>query len=422
MRDKGMTMKKLQHIIMIALILLGLVTPALAQEQTDNFNVSAKHAIAIEATTGKVLYEKDATTPDGVASMTKILTAYMVYKAVDQGKITWDTEVDISDYPFNLTVDSEVSNVPLDSRKYTVKQLLDATLISSANSAAIALAEKISGSESAFVDTMTAQLKEWGIADAKLFNASGLNNKYLGDNRYPGSKADDENTMSALDVAIIADHLIKDYPQVLEITKQTETDFEGDNKLTTHNYMLEGQDNYREGVDGLKTGTTELAGASFVAHSNENGMSLITVVMNADNGGEDEAARFTATNELLDYVTQNWEIKTLNTKGQIVKKNDIKVADGDSQTISAKLESDLTVVQKINSKNDAVKIKAKTITAPIKKGDTIGTATFDDKDLVGTGYISDPPQISVTANQSIKKSFFLKVWWNHIVNFFTGNK
>ena len=164
--------------------------------------------------------------------------------------------------------------------------------------------------------------------------------------------------------------------------------------------MLEGQDNYREGVDGLKTGTTELAGASFVAHSNENGMSLITVVMNADNGGEDEAARFTATNELLDYVTQNWEIKTLNTKGQIVKKNDIKVADGDRQTISAKLESDLTVIQKINSKNDAVIIKAKTIIAPIKKGDTIGTATFDDKNLVGTGYISDPPQISVTANQS----------------------
>ena len=352
-------MKKLQHIIMIALILLGLVTPALAQEQTDDFNVSAKHAIAVEATTGKVLYEKDATTPDGVASMTKILTAYMVYKAVDQGKITWDTDVDISDYPFNLTVDSEVSNVPLDSRKYTVKQLLDATLISSANSTAIALAEKISGSESAFVDTMTAQLKEWGITDAKLYNASGLNNKYLGDNRYPGSKADDENTMSALDVAIIADHLIKDYPQVLEITKQTETDFEGDNKLTTHNYMLEGQDNYREGIDGLKTGTTELAGASFVAHSNENGMSLITVVMNADNGEEDEAARFTATNELLDYVTQNWEIKTLNTKGQIVKKNDIKVADGDSQTISAKLESDLTVVQKINSKMMLLKSKQK---------------------------------------------------------------
>ena len=144
--------------------------------------------------------------------------------------------------------------------------------------------------------------------------------------------------------------------------------------------------------------------------------------MNAYNGGDDESARFTATNELLDYVTQNWEIKTLNTNGQIVKKNDIKVADGDRKTISARLESDLTVVQKINSRNDSVKIQAKTVTAPIKKGDTIGTAIYDDKDLVGTSYISDPPQVDVTANQSIKKSFFLKVWWNHILNFFTGNK
>ena len=66
--------------------------------------------------------------------------------------------------------------------------------------------------------------------------------------------------------------------------------------------------------------------------------------MNAYNGGDDESARFTATNELLDYVTQNWEIKTLNTNGQIVKKNDIKVADGDRKTISARLESDLTAV------------------------------------------------------------------------------
>ena len=69
-----------------------------------------------------------------------------------------------------------------------------------------------------------------------------------------------------------------------------------------------------------------------------------------------------------------------------------------------------------------LKIKAKTITAPIKKATLLEQQPLIDKDLVGTGYISDPPQISVTANQSIKKSFFLKVWWNHIVNFFTGNK
>lgn len=413
-------MKKLQHIIMIALILLGLVTPALAQEQTDNFNVSAKHAIAIEATTGKVLYEKDATTPDGVASMTKILTAYMVYKAVDQGKITWDTEVDISDYPFNLTVDSEVSNVPLDSRKYTVKQLLDATLISSANSAAIALAEKISGSESAFVDTMTAQLKEWGITDAKLFNASGLNNKYLGDNRYPGSKADDENTMSALDVAIIANHLIKDYPQVLEITKQTETDFEGDNKLTTHNYMLEGQDNYREGVDGLKTGTTELAGASFVAHSNESGMSIITVIMNADNTDTDDYARFTATNDLLNYVVYHWESKTIAKKGQAIGKSQAHVIDGKSKQVTAVAKSDFNIIQKIDANNSKhIKVTTNQVQAPVNSSDKVGTATFEDKSLVGEGYLPNQgmPSMELVAGKEVKKSFFLKVWWNHFVNF-----
>ena len=84
--------------------------------------------------------------------------------------------------PFELTVSSGVSNIPLDARKCIVKQLLDATLISSANSASIALAEEIGGTESKFVDMMKAQLKDWGITDAKIVNASGLNNSYLGDN------------------------------------------------------------------------------------------------------------------------------------------------------------------------------------------------------------------------------------------------
>ena len=87
------------------------------------------------------------------------------------------------------------------------------------------------------------------------------------------------------------------------------------------------------------------------------------------------------------------------------------------------LNSSQTLQSFKNKQQKMMLLKSKqNYNSPYQKGDTIGTATFDDKDLVGTGYISDPPQISVTANQSIKKSFFLKVWWNHIVNFFTGNK
>lgn len=412
-------MKKLLHIMIMTLLCLNMLTPVWAEESSQDFVVPAKHAIAIEARTGKVLYEKDATTPDGVASMTKILTSYMVYKAVNQGDLTWDSEVDISDYPFQLTVKSEAANIPLEDRKYTVKQLLDATLIASANSAAIALAEKIGGTESNFVDMMTAQLKEWGITDAHLVNASGLNNKYLDGNTYPGSQAEDENTMSALDVAIIAYHLIQDFPEVLDITQQGEVDFDGSNTLQTHNLMLEGQPNYRQGVDGLKTGTTELAGASFVAHSTENDMSLITVVMNADNGDQDDSARFTATNALLDYLVQTWEIKTLIKKDQDL--TDITVIGGQKDRLTGKAQDDLLIVQKRGADNSQnITLTPNAVVAPVKTNDKITQASFKDKDLVGTGYITEQASVAVTSKQDVKESFFLKLWWDWLVNVFNN--
>ena len=85
--------------------------------------------VTTESASAAVATNRTATTPTGIGSITKLLTAYMVYKAVDQGELKWNTKVDISDYPFELTVSAGVSNIPLDARKYTVKQLLDATLI-----------------------------------------------------------------------------------------------------------------------------------------------------------------------------------------------------------------------------------------------------------------------------------------------------
>ena len=313
-----------------------------------------------------------------------------------------------------------MSNIPLDARKYTVKQLLDATLISSANSASIALAEEIGGTESKFVDMMKAQLKDWGITDAKIVNASGLNNSYLGDNIYPGSKSDEENTMSAKDVAIIAQHVVKEYPEILDITKKTEADFDGVNKLKTFNYMLKGQPSYRKGVDGLKTGTTDLAGASFVAHSNESGMSIITVIMNADNTDTDDYARFTATNDLLNYVVYHWESKTIAKKGQAIGKSQAHVIDGKSKQVTAVAKSDFNIIQKIDANNSKhIKVTTNQVQAPVKPGDKVGTATFEDKSLVGEGYLPNQgmPSMELVAGKEVKKSFFLKVWWNHFVTF-----
>lgn len=385
--------------------------------KSDHFEAKAEHAIAVEANTGKILYEKDATTPDAIASITKILTVYMVYQEIDKGNLTWDTEIDISDYPYHLTVNPEASNVPMEARKYTVRDLVNAAMIASANSAAIALAEHIGGSEPKFVDMMSQQLKDWGIKDAKLVNASGLNNEVLGDNIYPGSKKTDENMMSAKDVAIIAQHIIEDYPDIIKVSQQGSANFDG-NLMTTYNYMLEGMPYYRASVDGLKTGTTKKAGASFVATSTENGMRMITVVLNADDAENDELARFKVTNEILDYVLANYEKKTIVKKGQTADASTVSVRDGKKKTVKAVAAKDLTVIRPINKKSNlAFKPSRKSLTAPVKKNTEVGNFTFQDKNIVGNGYLGDLPQVTAQTKTSVERSFFLKVWWNHFVTY-----
>ena len=405
-------MKKVFAVLALLLAFIGNKVAA-----DDTFDVAAKHAIAVEASTGKVLYEKDATTPDGIASMTKILTVYLTYKEIDKGNLSWDTKVPISDYAYDLTANSDASNVPMEAREYTVEQLVNAAMVASANSAAIALAEQIGGTESKFVDKMQAQLQEWGINDAKLFNASGLNNSYLGDNIYPGSSSTDENTLSARDVAIIAQHLITEYPDVLKISNQATADFDG-STMNTYNYMLKGMPYERDGIDGLKTGTTELAGASFVATSTENGMRIISVVMNADGWQENEFARFEATNALLDYDKSNYKMTTLVDAGESTKSSKAKVIDGKEKTVPAVASQELKVVHRIGT-DASVKFStiAKGYEATINKGDQVGSFIYDDKQIVGTGYLDSKPSVPALAKKEVKKSIFLKVWWNHFVTF-----
>lgn len=410
-------MKHLPKLIYALLASLALLWTGLTVH-ADDFNAAASHAIAVEASTGKILYEKDATSTAGIASITKILTVYLVYKQIDEGKLKWDDQVAISDYAYNLTANSDASNVPMEARSYSVKQLVDAAMIASANSAAIALAEKIGGTEPKFVDMMSAQLKSWGITDAHLVNASGLNNSYLGSNIYPGSSASDENTMSALDVAIIARHLITDYPDVLKITSQSSMAFDNTTTLHTYNEMLSDMSYTREGVDGLKTGTTELAGASFVATTNENNMRIITVILHADDADTNNMARFSATNDLMNYVYNTWKIQTLVKKGASYNKSQAKIIDGKQASVAAVAQKDFKVVIRKNDTNaPKLSIKTKTLEAPVNKGSQAGSLTFVDADLVGSGYLENTrPQVKLITKSSVKRSIFLKVWWNHFVN------
>ena len=392
----------------------------------EEFSVEAQHALAIEVSTGKILFDQDGQKSTSIASISKLLSVYLVYEALDKGEIQLSTVVDISDYPYSLTANTQLSNVILDDRSYSVEDLLNASLITSSNSAIIALAEKIAGSESAFVDRMKAKLEEWGITDGKIVNVSGLDNSDLGENIYPNSSPEDANMLSALDIAIIARRLILDFPQVLAITSQNSYWFGGETYYATNQMLSEGT-HAREGVDGLKTGTSESAGSCFVATTNQHDMRIITVVLNAHNGIENPENRFMVTNNLMNYIYDNFSLTTFISKGQPFENSSISIFNGQKEKSQAVAASNLNIVQR---KHTDKPITAKFITeadtfdAPLLSGHKVGILKLVDKDIIGKGYVDGQTgqlQIDMILPQDIAEANWPASWWNHFVRYVNEN-
>ncbi|HFU3733736.1 TPA: D-alanyl-D-alanine carboxypeptidase PBP3 [Streptococcus suis] len=408
-------MRKLFLTLLTMFTLFLGITPVLAED----FSVAAKHAIAVEVSTGKVLYEQDSQTPASIASISKLLSVYLVYEALEKGEIQLDTMVDISDYPYSLTANTELSNVNLDARSYSVSDLLNASLITSSNSAIIALAEKIAGSEAAFVDKMKAKVDEWGITDATIVNTSGLDNSDLGENIYPGSKPDDSNQFSALDVAIIARRLILDYPQVLNITSLNAYDFGGYTYYSTNQMLSEGT-HARGGVDGLKTGTSNSAGSSFVATTTQANMRIITVVLNATDGLTNSDNRFVETNNLMNYVYNNYSAITLVKKGEAFENSSVKLFNGTKASSPAVATADLLAIEKNTSEQPVTATFTSNqieFDAPITSGTVVGQLKIVDNDLIGVGYLDNIAQIDMAIPTTIKTAPWPVSWWNQFVRY-----
>ncbi|WP_291291238.1 serine hydrolase [Enterococcus sp.] len=404
-------------------------------EEIKNFSIDAKAAFSVDFTTGKILYDQEGETPMGIASMTKIISLYLVAEQVKEGKLSWEDPVEISQYAADLSVTPDLSNVPLHRDvQYTVKDLYDASYIQSANAAIVALAEKIAGSESAFVDQMKAKLSEWGITDAKIVNASGLNNTYLGDNIYPGSTATDENELSAKDVAIVARHLLQDFPEVLEVTSTvTKTFGEGSYspvEMVNWNWMLPGFINAKDGVDGLKTGTTDLAGACFVGTAVRNGQRIITVVLNVNGHAENPSVRFTETGKLMDYSFDVWkQVPVLSAGDQLENTKTVAVKNGKELTVPVAVKDDLSlwVRKDMDSKDFTTAIdynktmSEDAVSAPIEKETVLGkvTATIPADPF---GYLEDSemPTTELVTTQAVEKANIFVIGWRSVTNFFTN--
>ena len=400
-----------------------------ADELSGDFKVEAKAALSIDADTGKILYDQNSDDALGIASITKIISLYLVEKEVAEGKLAWDDEVEISDFVAELSVHPELSNVPLESTsKYTVKDLFDSAFIQSSNASTMALAEKIAGTEAAFVDLMKKQLEDWGIKDAKIVNSTGLNNVYLGEQIYPGSKKDDENILSAKGVAIVARHLIHDYPDVLEVTATPKQEFGAHTfspiEMVNWNWMLPGMLYEKAGVDGLKTGTTDLAGACFVGTMTKDGQRIITVVLNATNHETDPGARFVETGRLMDYTFDNWKKEEVLAQGATVPEfKTAPVHQGKELTVPVQTENAVTVWLHSSMTKEDVTFKttlnAKRVTdknelqAPIEKGENVGTVQATTPDKLGFVEASDEESVQtplVASQEMAKANIFVQAW------------
>ncbi|MGG5371510.1 serine hydrolase [Enterococcus sp. AZ196] len=430
-----MNKKKRFPLVLVVLVLFFQSLIGITAQAADDFSVNANAGYAIDADSGKVFFNQDGDTPKGIASITKTVTAYLVLDAIKQQKITWEQEVPISEYAEKLSTVPDLSNVTLvRGQKYTVKDLFEAMIVQSANACAVALAELIAGDEHTFVNQMREQLDKWDIKDATIINASGLSNVYLKDHMYPGTQENDENLMSARDVAIIAQHLIKDFPEVLETAKIKEKTFAPNSsqpdEMKNWNVMLFDGPNYKEGVDGLKTGTTDLAGACFVGTIQKDGRRVITVILNALDQPNNENARFTETGKLMDYCLNNWSQQDVTVAGQTpTDKKELKVTEGKEKTVALAMEKPVKLW--IRSDMDPNDLTIKTtldqsllddnaIIAPVHKNEKIGVVSVSlTQDTLGYVQKNEGATADLVTKNEVQKASTFELIWQKITGLFS---
>lgn len=373
--------KQLAVFMMIPLI-LSLATSAGASGRID-----ASAAMMVDASTGQVLYAQNVNKKLPVASISKLLTVAVIHDELKQNAIMANTKVKVSSDIAAIANDPNYSAIGVQQgASYTVKELLNAAMVKSADGATLALASADGSSMEEFNLRMAQKAKEIGLKNYTIVNPVGLTNGDLKDLKLPQYSDKAENAMTARDVAILSRYLIRTYPQLLQVTAQKQANFfitkNKTVQATNLNKMLPGDQYAVKGVkiDGLKTGTSDAAGASFVSTGTYRGHRIITVVLHAN--GKNKDARFTATQELYDKLKQmpTSEItlpQRLHTQ---------RVENGRQRTVSVQPRKISVWGDKVgNNYNLAVKLnrhsKNNKVLAPVRNNERIGELELSSPEI-----------------------------------------
>ena len=261
--------------------------PAALTAAQPDLTLNCRAVCLIDQDTGTVLYEKNADQQMPIASITKVMTLLLTFEAIHDGRLTLDTLVPVSEHAYHMG-GSQIWLEP--GEQFTLDEMIKAICVSSANAAAVAVAELVGGSEQGFVQMMNDRAAELGMTNTTFHNACGL---------------DTEGHLStARDVAIMSRQILTTCPEVLHYTGiWTDTLRGGATQLVNTNKLLRRYN----GITGLKTGTTGGAGVCISASATRDGLNLIAVVLGAPSSKD----RFEAATTLLDYGFAAWRAAPL---------------------------------------------------------------------------------------------------------------
>lgn len=385
--------------------LISVVTPVSAAAYTPS-KVQSKSAMMVDAKTGQVIASKNGNKSYPIASLSKMIVIYMIEQKISKHELSHSTKVAIPKKIAKFSQNTQVANVPLSSKKkYTIQQLEVAALLPSSNSAAMMLAHLVAGNQKKYYAKAGKLLDSWGISDSSIVSASGLPNSDMGEFADESLIDGAENEMSAREIAIIARHLITDYPNILNYTELATAPFPGPNggvQSIRNTDKLLGNKYYK--FKGVKTGITSKELTNFVGYTTIKGRPVITVILNSKPGN----GCFVDTLKLLTETDKNTTLGNLPTKQKMNIVN-AKTPKGDV-TLKSTNNSQMFIA---NSDSVNLRSKAKPIDsntkAPIKKGKVLmkEKVAFSDSDL--NDYLGKQPTINYAAQEDIGK-----------VNFFTA--
>ena len=340
----------------VSFILVFLLSHLATAASVSAPEIKASSYLLVDFHSGVELAEKNSDKQIEPASITKLMTAYVIYKELSKGTIKAEDKVLISKKAWKM----EGSRMFVEAgKKVALNRILNGLIVQSGNDAAVALAEHIAGSESSFVAKMNDQASALGMKSTQFQNSTG----WPAENHYT----------TARDIVLLTRAVIRDYPEYYKLHALKEYTYNGI-KQYNRNKLLWRDDT----VDGVKTGHTESAGYCLVSSALRNDMRLISVVL----GTENEKARADYSQELLEFGFRLFETHKLYDKGSVLA--DARVWKGTNNTVPAGIVNDFYVtVQKGHYKQlKGLMELNKSLDAPVKRGDVVGTAIIKDGDQI----------------------------------------